>query len=235
VKRAAVGLDVLGLALPALGRRRRATHENPHAEVTATARVDAAPLRTRHSNGREFEEFRVRIVSVDPGASVPDFPFDTRGSVLVFHDLTCGGAWLELAPGDRIDIRGEYVHTPNGRDLIHFTHPANGSCGRASGHPDGFLRPHREAAAAQDRGSDPAGELPAGAASLAQFRAAVRPILSTRCAPCHEPGGKMYARLPFDDPATVSGHAERMATRLSGDGRRILLEWATASAPAPAR
>ena len=42
----------------------------------------------------------------------------------------------------------------------------------------------------------------------------------------------MYARLPFDDAATVSSHAERMATRLSGDDRRVLLEWAKAFPPA---
>jgi len=33
------------------------------------------------------------------------------------------------------------------------------------------------------------------------FTSAVRPILVARCAPCHEAGGKMYERLPFDRAA----------------------------------
>ena len=40
--------------------------------------------------------------------------------------------------------------------------------------------------------------------SDALFLRTVRPILAERCAPCHNPGGKMYARLPFDDPKTVA-------------------------------
>ena len=38
----------------------------------------------------------------------------------------------------------------------------------------------------------------------AVFRSEIRPILVAHCAPCHEPGGKLYAKLPFDDPATAA-------------------------------
>ena len=41
----------------------------------------------------------------------------------VVHDLSCGGAPIRLGKGDRIQIGGEYVHVPQGGDLIHFTHP----------------------------------------------------------------------------------------------------------------
>jgi hypothetical protein len=37
----------------------------------------------------------------------------------------------------------------------------------------------------------------------AQFEATVRPLLARNCTPCHVPGGKMYDRMPFDQPKTV--------------------------------
>jgi hypothetical protein len=47
---------------------------------------------------------------------------------------------VDLAPGDQVEVKGEYVQPPNGADLIHFTHPAGGECGRGEPHPDGYLR-----------------------------------------------------------------------------------------------
>ena len=35
------------------------------------------------------------------------------------------------------------------------------------------------------------------------FVSVVRPVLQEHCAPCHEPGGKMYGRLPFDNPRVI--------------------------------
>jgi len=226
--RIAVGLLLILLPLASMGRdaspsrsRRRSGHKNPSAEITAVARVDSSPRRTTHRNGRSFEELSVVLLSVAPPAPPSgEFSFDTRGPVKIVHDLTCGGTWIDLRPGDRLYLRGEYVHTPNGRDLVHFTHPAGGDCGRAGGHPDGYLRLRREAAAT----AAPAAEMPA--ASVVVFRSSIRPILAARCAPCHETGGKMYARLPFDDPATVAAHAEKMARRLKDDDRKALEAWA---------
>ena len=215
---------LLCLPMTASAKRRRATHANPHAEVSAVAEVTSTPRRTTHKNGRSFEELSVRLLSVDPGHPAwGDFEFDTAHPIRIVHDLTCGGAWVEARVGDRLDLRGEYVHTPNGRDLVHFTHPAGAiaGCGSGKTHPDGYLRPHREAAA----GSSPAKSSGIPEASLASFSKTLRPILSTRCAPCHEPGGKMYARLPFDDPSTVASHAERMGTRLKGDDLKALQAW----------
>jgi hypothetical protein len=234
--RAVALLLVASLCLPveASARRRRATHANPHAEMTALAEVTTPPRRTTHRNGRSFEELSVRLLSVDPPRpSWGDFEFDTAHPIRVVHDLTCGGAWVDARVGDRLDLRGEYVHTPNGRDLVHFTHPAGAvaGCGSGGGHPDGYLRPHRDAAAA----SPPAKSSAMPEASLASFRTTLRPILSTRCAPCHEPGGKMYARLPFDDPSTVASHAERMGTRLKGEDLKTLQAWAAEVAAAAAR
>jgi hypothetical protein len=68
------------------------------------------------------------------------------------------------------------------------------------------------------------------------FLSTVRPVLSTRCAPCHEPGGKMYARLPFDDPKTVAENSTAMLRRLKGDDRAALERWVAGLAAAtPAR
>ena len=65
-----------------------------------------------------------------------------------------------------------------------------------------------------------------------KFQSSVRPVLSTRCAPCHEPGGKMYARLPFDDPKVVSANATAMLRRLKGDDRAAFERWAAGLAAA---
>lgn len=57
------------------------------------------------------------------------------------------------------------------------------------------------------------------------FESSIRPVLATRCAPCHEPGGKMYERLPFDDSKTVSSHADGIRGRLKGEDREALERW----------
>ena len=55
------------------------------------------------------------------------------------------------------------------------------------------------------------------------FARDVRPILERRCQPCHFEGGKMYARLPFDRPETVSKLGEKMFTRIKApDEQKII-------------
>jgi hypothetical protein len=56
----------------------------------------------------------------------------------------------------------------------------------------------------------------------------VQPVLARHCDPCHAPGGKMYARLPFDDPATVASHPEGILRRLKGDDRAVVQRWIAA-------
>ncbi|HVE72735.1 MAG TPA: hypothetical protein VNI54_15325 [Thermoanaerobaculia bacterium] len=51
-------------------------------------------------------------------------------------------------------------------------------------------------------------------ATPADFQKDVRPILERRCQPCHFEGGKMYASLPFDKPATVTHLGEKLFTRI---------------------
>ncbi|MFI5119451.1 MAG: hypothetical protein ACHQM4_03515 [Thermoanaerobaculia bacterium] len=59
----------------------------------------------------------------------------------------------------------------------------------------------------------------------AVFRSEIRPILAAHCAPCHEPGGKLYARLPFDDPAVLSSHEPGVKRRLKGDDLKAFERW----------
>jgi hypothetical protein len=67
----------------------------------------------------------------------------------------------------------------------------------------------------------PAEAAPAPAA----FRDRVRPVLQRRCTPCHEPGGVMYGRLPFDQPETIRGHREGVLRRLKGDEQAAVAAW----------
>jgi hypothetical protein len=69
------------------------------------------------------------------------------------------------------------------------------------------------------------GEAAAPLAPPEPFRGRVRPVLAQRCAPCHEPGGRMYERLPFDDPQIVRDHREGVLRRLKGDERAIVEAW----------
>ena len=57
------------------------------------------------------------------------------------------------------------------------------------------------------------------------FATVVRPVVLAHCAPCHEPGGKMYARLPFDDPKVLSSHSEGVLRRLKGDDKEAFQRW----------
>jgi hypothetical protein len=64
------------------------------------------------------------------------------------------------------------------------------------------------------------------------FAGAVRPILKAHCAPCHEPGGRLYDRLPFDDARVVSSHSPGILRRLKGEDRAALEQWLATLKPA---
>lgn len=51
----------------------------------------------------------------------------------------------------------------------------------------------------------------------------VRPILEKGCQPCHFPGGKMYAKLPFDKPETIHTLGERLFTRIKKDDEQAVI------------
>ena len=73
---------------------------------------------------------------------------------------------------------------------------------------------------------------PAATAVPDLFAGAVRPILKTHCAPCHEPGGRLYDRLPFDNARVVSSHSAGILRRLKGEDRAAFEQWLATLKPA---
>ena len=135
------------LAAPLLAQEASRAHRtSPHVEIVAVARVETTPRRRVHANGREFEEFDVTLLSSAPSSDQGrgadrELPVEAGRRVHPVHDLSCGGGWVDVAAGDRVEVKGEYVRTTGGgKNVLHFTHPATGECGIGGGHPDGYLR-----------------------------------------------------------------------------------------------
>jgi hypothetical protein len=87
------------------------------------------------------------------------------------------------------------------------------------------------ATATPERAAEPAAASAAAVAAPVDFASQVLPIVR-RCEPCHFEGGKMYAELPFDDPATVRRLGEALFTRIKGPDEQALLR-AFFAQPAP--
>ena len=60
------------------------------------------------------------------------------------------------------------------------------------------------------------------------FATSVRPVLVARCAPCHDPGGKLYAKLPFDNATVVADHSAGILRRLRGEDAAVIERWVAA-------
>lgn len=56
------------------------------------------------------------------------------------------------------------------------------------------------------------------------FDTQVKPILQSKCMPCHFSGGQMYDRLPFDKPATIKKLGVKLFTRIKEENDRRLIE-----------
>lgn len=67
------------------------------------------------------------------------------------------------------------------------------------------------------------------------FVSVVRPVLKTHCSPCHEPGGKLYDRLPFDNPRVVSSRSPGILRRLKGEDREAFERWLATLKPEEAK
>jgi hypothetical protein len=80
----------------------------------------------------------------------------------------------------------------------------------------------------------PAAATPAPAPPVAatpeavSFEASVKPLLARTCTPCHVPGGRMYERMPFDQPEVVLSHKEGVLRRLKNpDDHDLVARWFT--------
>ncbi len=142
-----LGVAVLLSALAAAPAEKGRPSKSPHVEILAKAQVETAPRTTVHKNGRKYLEFEVSldaylVAPAQPAGADRNVPVDMKGKVRVVHDLSCGGDDLRLAPGDKVELQGEYVEIPKGPDLIHFTHAADAraGCGSGTAHPGGYLR-----------------------------------------------------------------------------------------------
>ena len=99
------------------------------------------------------------------------------------------------------------------------------TCARSRA-PRAALAPSPPATAVPVSAPAPADPAPAPAsAEDGAFTREVAPVLARRCAPCHVPGGSMYVKMPFDDPATVRGHREGILRRLKGDDNALVARW----------
>jgi hypothetical protein len=57
-------------------------------------------------------------------------------------------------------------------------------------------------------------------------------MLGRSCAPCHNPGGKMYATLPFDNPEIVSSHGQSILVRIkAAEDHQLLEAWLASKKP----
>jgi hypothetical protein len=51
----------------------------------------------------------------------------------------------------------------------------------------------------------------------------IKPILKSRCMPCHFQGGKVYDKLPFDKPETISKLGTKLFTRIKDEKEQRLI------------
>lgn len=64
---------------------------------------------------------------------------------------------------------------------------------------------------------------PATTATKPDFDKEIRPILQTRCMPCHFPGGQVYDKMPFDKPETITRLGTKLFTRIKDEKEQRLI------------
>ena len=61
--------------------------------------------------------------------------------------------------------------------------------------------------------------------NTSSFAQNIEPILLRNCSPCHFPGGKVYAKMPFDAPLTiVSLKKERVLMRIKDETQKEIVK-----------
>jgi hypothetical protein len=65
-------------------------------------------------------------------------------------------------------------------------------------------------------------------ATKPDFEKEIKPILQSRCMPCHFQGGKVYDKLPFDQPETITKLGTKLFTRIKDEKeQRLIREFLT--------
>ena len=52
------------------------------------------------------------------------------------------------------------------------------------------------------------------------FASDIKPLLQSRCQPCHFQGGQVYEKLPFDQPETIIKLGTKLFTRIKDEEER---------------
>ena len=56
------------------------------------------------------------------------------------------------------------------------------------------------------------------------FKSMIQPIFEKHCNPCHFTGGKMYEKMPFDNPKTILSHEAGILRRIKEDAEVELIK-----------
>lgn len=59
--------------------------------------------------------------------------------------------------------------------------------------------------------------------SRVDFDSQIKPILQSKCMPCHFSGGAQYEKLPFDRPDTIKKLGTKLFTRIQDENHRRLI------------
>src|SRR2546426_12142816 len=59
--------------------------------------------------------------------------------------------------------------------------------------------------------------------SKVDFDQQIKPILQSRCQPCHFQGGKVYDRMPFDRPETITRLGTKLFSRIKDEKEQRLI------------
>jgi hypothetical protein len=55
------------------------------------------------------------------------------------------------------------------------------------------------------------------------FEIQIKPIFQARCQPCHFSGGKVYDKMPFDKPETITRLGTKLFTRIKDEKEQSLI------------
>jgi hypothetical protein len=55
------------------------------------------------------------------------------------------------------------------------------------------------------------------------FDTELKPIFQARCQPCHFQGGKVYDKMPFDKPETITRLGTKLFTRIKDEKERAII------------